>query len=318
MRSTALLTTSVGDYPKRSGKVRDIYDLGDRLLMVATDRISAYDVVMPNGIPDKGRVLTQISVFWFEMLQGITEHHLISASMKDLPEDAQDEELDGRFMICRKAAVVPIECVVRGYLAGSAWQEYKEKGTACGLPLPPKLKQCAALPEPIFTPATKAETGHDENISFQHACELVGEATMTALRDRSIAVYKMARDYATQRGIIVADTKFEWGRDADGKIILIDEVLTPDSSRFWPADTYKPGKDQPSFDKQFVRNHLDKIQFDRQPPAPPLPALIVRKTREKYIEAYTRLTGRKFPWDCPVRPRPGKRFSRLIQYPASF
>ncbi len=297
MKTTALLTTSIGSYPKRSGKVRDVYDLGENLLIVATDRISAFDVVMPNGIPDKGRVLTQISVFWLEMLADVTAHHLISASLKDLPEGIRDEELDGRFMICRKAKVVPIECVVRGYLAGSAWKEYQEKGTACGLALSEGLKQCSQLPEPIFTPSTKADVGHDENISFDQACQLVGTATMTAVRDRSLAVYKLAADFATQRGIILADTKFEWGFDAAGQLMLIDEVLTPDSSRFWPADTYKPGKDQPSFDKQYVRNYLDKIEFDRQPPGPLLPAVVVRKTREKYIEAYNRLTGQKFPWD---------------------
>lgn len=297
MKTTALLTTSIGSYPKRSGKVRDVYDLGENLLIVATDRISAFDVVMPNGIPDKGRVLTQISVFWLEMLADLTPHHLISASLKDLPADIQDEELDGRFMICRKAKVVPIECIVRGYLAGSGWKEYQEKGTACGIALPEGLKQCSQLPEPIFTPSTKADAGHDENISFEQACQLVGAETMTAVRDRSLAVYKLASDYAAQRGIILADTKFEWGFDAAGQLMLIDEVLTPDSSRFWPADTYKPGKDQPSFDKQYVRNYLDKIEFDRQPPGPLLPATVVRKTREKYIEAYNRITGQKFPWD---------------------
>lgn len=297
MKTTALLTTSIGSYPKRSGKVRDVYDLGENLLIVATDRISAFDVVMPNGIPDKGRVLTQISVFWLEMLADLTPHHLISASLKDLPADIQDEELDGRFMICRKAKVVPIECIVRGYLAGSGWKEYQEKGTACGIALPEGLKQCSQLPEPIFTPSTKADAGHDENISFDQACQLVGAETMTAVRDRSLAVYKLAADYAAQRGIILADTKFEWGFDAAGQLMLIDEVLTPDSSRFWPADTYKPGKDQPSFDKQYVRNYLDKIEFDRQPPGPLLPATVVRKTREKYIEAYNRITGQKFPWD---------------------
>ena len=297
MKTTALLTTSVGAYPKRSGKVRDVYDLGENLLIVATDRISAFDVVMPNGIPDKGRVLTQISLFWLEMLADITPNHLISASLKDLPEDVRDEELDGRFMICRKAKVVPIECIVRGYLAGSGWKEYQEKGTACGIALPKGLKQCSQLPEPIFTPSTKADAGHDENISFEQACRLVGADTAAAVRDRSLAVYKLAADYAAQRGIILADTKFEWGFDAAGQIMLIDEVLTPDSSRFWPADTYKPGKDQPSFDKQYVRNYLDKIEFDRRPPGPLLPALVVRKTREKYIEAYNRLTGQKFPWD---------------------
>ncbi len=298
MKTTALLTTSVSDAPKRSGKVRDIYDLGEHLLIVATDRISAYDVVMPNGIPDKGRILTQISLFWFEMLEQITPNHIVSGALKDLPEDCRSEELDGRFMLCRKCEVVPIECIVRGYLAGSGWREYKESQTVCGLPLPEKLKQGSELPEPIFTPSTKAEQGmHDENISFERACEVVGVETMTALRDKSIAIYSKARGYAAERGILLADTKFEWGRDADGELILIDEVLTPDSSRFWPADTYKPGKSQPSFDKQFVRDYLDKIKFDHQPPAPPLPGEIIQKTRAKYIEAYTRLTGEKFPWE---------------------
>ncbi|HAU37899.1 MAG TPA: phosphoribosylaminoimidazolesuccinocarboxamide synthase, partial [Phycisphaerales bacterium] len=279
------------------GKVRDIYELPDSLLLVATDRISAYDVVMPNGIPDKGRVLTQISLFWFELLKDVTPNHVISSSIKDLPEGADKEELEGRFMLCRKAKVVPIECVVRGYLAGSGWKEYQKSGTACGIALPPKLKQCSKLPEPIFTPATKAETGHDENIDFETACGIVGEELMTELRRRSIALYVRARDYAAEKGILVADTKFEWGTTPDGEILLIDECLTPDSSRFWPADTYKPGRDQKSFDKQFVRDYLDSIQFDRKPPAPPLPVEVVQKTREKYIEAYTRLTGQEFPWE---------------------
>lgn len=296
MKSMALLTTAVGNYPKRSGKVRDIYELPQRLLMVATDRISAYDVVMPNGIPDKGRVLTQISVFWFNLLEEVTANHLISADIEDLPAAIQSEELTGRFMLCRKADVVPIECVVRGHLAGSGWREYKTDGTVCGVKLPGKLKQGSELPEPIFTPATKAEEGHDENITFDRACDLVGSETMTELRDRSLAIYTKARQYAADRGIIVADTKFEFGRDENGKLMLIDEVLTPDSSRFWPADSYKPGKSQPSFDKQFVRDYLDKIKFDRTPPAPPLPPEVIHKTREKYIEAYTRLTGQDFPW----------------------
>ena len=297
MRSTALLTTAIGNYPKRSGKVRDIYELPEALLLVATDRISAYDVVMPNGIPDKGRVLTQISAFWFELLADITPNHLVSSSLRDLPEDCRDEEVDGRFMLCRKCQVVPIECVVRGYLAGSGWREYRESGTVCGIELPADLKQCAELPEPIFTPATKAEDGHDENISFQQACEMVGEDVAREVRDRSLAVYNRARVHAAERGILLADTKFEWGRDEDGRLLLIDEVLTPDSSRFWPADAYKPGRDQPSFDKQFVRDYLDKIKFDRTPPGPVLPAEIGQKTRTKYIEAYTRLTGADFPWE---------------------
>jgi phosphoribosylaminoimidazole-succinocarboxamide synthase len=297
MKSTALLTTEIGNYPKRSGKVRDIYELPDGLLLVATDRISAYDVVMPNGIPDKGRVLTQISAFWFNLLADLTPNHVLSVSLEDLPEDCRSEELDGRFMLCRKCRVVPIECVVRGYLAGSGWREYKADGTVCGIPLPDGLKQCQELPEPIFTPATKAESGHDENISFQRTCELVGEAVAGEIRDRSIAVYRRAREHAAERGILLADTKFEWGEDDGGRLILIDEALTPDSSRFWPADGYKAGRVQPSFDKQFVRDYLDKIKFDRTPPGPVLPAEIVQKTRAKYIEAYTRLTGHDFPWE---------------------
>ena len=296
MKTTALLTTSIENLPRRSGKVRDIYDLDQKLLIVATDRISAYDVVMPNGIPDKGRVLTQISAFWFDLLGDVTPNHVLSTDVADLPAGCSGEELDGRFMLCKKASVVPIECVVRGYLAGSGWREYKADGTVCGIPLPPKLKQCAELQEPIFTPATKAESGHDENISFEQGCQVVGEETMAAVRDRSIELYGRARVYAAERGIILADTKFEWGTADDGELILIDECLTPDSSRFWPADTYKPGRDQASFDKQFVRNYLDEISFDRTPPAPPLPAEIVQKTRDKYIEAYTRLTGLAFPW----------------------
>jgi phosphoribosylaminoimidazole-succinocarboxamide synthase len=299
MKSTALLTSSVGEYPKRSGKVRDIYDLGDAILLVATDRISAYDVVMPNGIPDKGRVLTQISAFWFNLLKDVIPNHLVSVTMKELPEALRDQqELDGRFMLCRKAEVVPVECVVRGYLAGSGWREYKESGTVCGVELPKKLKEASELPEPIFTPATKAEHGeHDENISFERSCEVVGEEIATKLRDAAIELYKRGRAYAAERGMILADTKFEFGKDENGELILVDECLTPDSSRFWPADVYKPGKSQPSFDKQFVRDYLDKIKFQRKPPAPPLPPEIVEKTREKYIEAYTRLTGQSFPWE---------------------
>ena len=296
MKSTALLTTSIGNYPKRAGKVRDIYELPDHLLIVATDRISAFDCVMPNGIPDKGRILTQISLFWFEMLESITPNHLVSGALKDLPEDIRSDEIDGRFMLCRKCDVVPIECIVRGYIAGSGWKEYKESQTVCGIQLPEKLKQCSELPEPIFTPSTKADQGHDENISFEKACELVGEELMTQLRDKSLAIYSKARDYAAERGIILADTKFEWGMDSDGQLTLIDEVLTPDSSRFWPADLYKPGKSQHSYDKQFVRDYLEKIKFDKTPPAPPLPSEIVQKTRAKYIEAFESLSEKTFPW----------------------
>jgi len=297
MKSTALLTTAIGNYPKRSGKVRDIYEMPDHLLIVATDRISAYDVVMPNGIPDKGRVLTQISAFWFNLLADLTPNHLVSTALDQLPDDCRSEELDGRVMLCRKCEVIPLECVVRGYLAGSGWREYKASQTVCGLELPADLKQCAELPGPIFTPATKAASGHDENISFERACQIVGEDVATELRDRSLAVYERGRGHAAEAGILLADTKFEWGRDEDGTLVLIDEVLTPDSSRFWPADTYKPGRDQPSFDKQFVRDYLDKVKFDRTPPGPVLPAEIVQKTRAKYIEAYTRLTGKDFPWE---------------------
>jgi phosphoribosylaminoimidazole-succinocarboxamide synthase len=297
MTQTAMMKTSIGNYPCRSGKVRDVYDLGDKLLIVATDRISAFDVVMPNGIPDKGRVLTQISLFWFNMLKDVTPNHVLSAAITDLPDDIREEELDGRFMLCRKAAVVPIECIVRGYLAGSGWKEYQKSGTVCGQKLPAGLKQCSELPEPIFTPSTKAQAGHDENISFSQACKLVGRDVMTTLRDRSIELYKQARCHAAGRGIILADTKFEWGKDDAGQIILVDECLTPDSSRFWPADGYKPGRDQPSFDKQFVRDYLDEIGFDHNPPGPILPAEIIQKTRAKYIEAYTLLTGQSFAWE---------------------
>ena len=298
MKSTALLTTAIGNYPKRCGKVRDLYDLSpDRLLIVATDRISAYDVVMANGIPDKGRVLTQISAFWFEQLADLAPNHLVSLRIDDLPDDCRSEELEGRFMLCRKASVVPIECVVRGYLAGSGWREYKQSGSICGVVLPEGLKQAAKLPEPIFTPSTKAQTGHDENITFAQACERVGPDVMRELSEKSLAIYQRASDLAAQRGIIIADTKFEFGQDESGQIILIDEALTPDSSRFWPADQHKPGREQHSFDKQFVRDYLDQIEFDRQPPGPMLPADIVQKTRAKYIEAYTRLTGRAFAWE---------------------
>ena len=298
MKTTALLSTSIDNYPLRAGKVRDVYDLGDKLLIVATDRISAYDVVMPNGIPDKGRILTQISSFWFDYLGDVVPNHLLTADFADLPEQFKEHvELEGRFMLCRKANVVPIECVVRGYLAGSGWREYGESGKVCGIPLPEGLKQGSELPEPIFTPATKAEQGeHDENISFEQACETQGEEMMTRLRDISIDLYTRGKKYAAGRGIILADTKFEFGLTEDGTLILIDEVLTPDSSRFWPVDLYKPGKSQPSYDKQFVRDYLDSIKFDRKPPAPPLPAEIVEKTRDKYIEAYTELTGQKFTW----------------------
>jgi len=279
----------------RRGKVRDVYDLGSRLLIVATDRISAYDVIMPTGIPDKGRILTGLSLFWFDFLSDVTPNHLITADVAEMGPEAQTQAdaLEGRTMLCRKADVFGVECVVRGYLAGSGWREYQAHGTVCGIELPGGLRQCDRLPEPIFTPATKAESGHDENISFEHAKEIIGDETATTLRDRSIAVYQKAADYARERGLILSDTKFEWG-EADGQIILVDEVFTPDSSRFWPADEYEPGHDQPSFDKQFLRNYLDTLDWDKTPPGPDLPDDIVVRTRAKYVEAYERLTGKTF------------------------
>jgi phosphoribosylaminoimidazole-succinocarboxamide synthase len=288
--------THLEGLPVRRGKVRDVYDLGDRLLIVATDRISAYDVIMPTPIPDKGRLLTGLSLWWFDFLADITPNHLITADVAKMPAavKAHADILRGRSMLCRKAKVFPVECVVRGYLAGSGWKEYQARGTVCGVKLPAGLKQCSPLPEPIFTPSTKAEAGHDENISFEQSCDAIGREAATTLRDRSIAVYKKAAEYARTRGIIIADTKFEWG-SADGRIILVDEVLTPDSSRFWPADGYEPGHDQPSFDKQFLRNWLDTLKdWNRTPPGPVLPADIVAGTRAKYVEAYEQMTGKKF------------------------
>lgn len=292
----ALLSTDLQGYPKRTGKVRDIYDLGDALLLVVSDRISAYDVIMPNGIPDKGKILTQISAFWFDLMKDIMPNHIISTDLADLPGDLKNHtELEGRFMLCKKCKVVPVECVVRGYLAGSGWKEYQESRTVCGIELPEGLKQCSELPEPIYTPATKAEQGeHDENVSFERACELEGEELITKLRDLSIQIYKKGREYAATKGIILADTKFEFGLDENGDIILIDEVLTPDSSRFWPADKYEAGRDQESYDKQFVRNYLDEIKFNRQAPGPVLPDDVVMNTRAKYVEAYEQLTGKAF------------------------
>jgi len=279
----------------RRGKVRDIYDLGGWLLIVATDRISAYDVVMPTGIPDKGKILTQLSLWWFDFLADVTANHVITGDVNEMPEPARAhaDVLEGRTMLGRKADVFPVECVVRGYLAGSGWREYQAEGTVCGLKLPAGLVQCASLSEPLFTPATKAASGHDENIGFDRVRETVGDEVARTLRDRSLAVYRKAADYARERGVIIADTKFEWG-EVDGEVILVDEVLTPDSSRFWPADTYEPGHDQPSFDKQFVRNYLDTLDWDKTPPGPELPDDIVAKTRARYIEAYERLTGKQF------------------------
>jgi phosphoribosylaminoimidazole-succinocarboxamide synthase len=291
----AVSQTSLPGLPVRRGKVRDIYDLGDRLLMVSTDRISAFDWVLPTPIPDKGRVLTQISAFWFDHLK--TEHHLLSLDLGEivLPDEAARPSLVGRSMIVRKCQVVPIECVVRGYLDGSGWKEYQQNGQVCGIPLPAGLKQCSKLDQPIFTPATKEETGHDINISFEQMVEIVGAELAEELRHRSIDIYQRGAEYARSKGILIADTKFEWGL-VDGQLILIDEVLTPDSSRFWPADRYEPGHGQPSFDKQFVRDHLTATGWDKNSPPPELPPEIVDKTREKYIEAYEQLTGQAFAW----------------------
>ncbi|HHK40837.1 MAG TPA: phosphoribosylaminoimidazolesuccinocarboxamide synthase [Planctomycetaceae bacterium] len=294
MTSAALLETSLSQYPVHRGKVRDIYDLGDRLLLVSTDRISAYDWVLPTGIPDKGRVLTQISDFWFDWL-GVP-HHKLTTSLDELELSGDDRAmLEGRSMIVRKCDVVPIECVVRGYLEGSGWREYQESRTICSIPLPEGLRRGDRLPELIFTPATKEESGHDINISFEGMVERIGFETADALRQRSLDIYRRASEYAAQKGIIIADTKFEWGW-FDDELILIDEVLTPDSSRFWPADAWSPGGAQPSFDKQFVRDWLSETDWDKNSPPPALPEEIVERTRAKYIEAYERLTERSFTW----------------------
>jgi phosphoribosylaminoimidazole-succinocarboxamide synthase len=283
----------------RSGKVRDIFDLGDALLLVASDRISAFDVIMPNGIPRKGEVLTQISHFWFEKFASLVPNHLLRSANQPLGVPAlaglpaaQLADLQRRSMIVKKAKPLAIECIVRGYLSGSGWKEYKQSQTVCGIKLPGGLTESAELPEPIFTPSTKAEAGHDENISFEQAQKIVGTDLATQARDLSLKIYKAGRDYARQRGIIIADTKFEFGQ-SDGKLILIDEVMTPDSSRFWPADQYQPGRGQPSFDKQFVRDYLETLDWNKTPPGPKLPDDVVTKTSAKYLEAYERLTGKK-------------------------
>jgi phosphoribosylaminoimidazole-succinocarboxamide synthase len=278
----------------KSGKVREVFDLGDRLLFVASDRISAFDVIMPNGIPRKGEVLTQISYFWFVQTESFQPNHLLSHANDPLPENLKPfaDKIARRSMIVKKAQPLAIECVVRGYLAGSGWKEYQKTQTVCGIKLPAGLKESSELPEPIFTPATKAETGHDENISFDEARKIVGGEIAEQARASSLKIYNFARDYARKRGIIIADTKFEFGL-FDGKLILIDEVLTPDSSRFWPADKYQPGRGQPSFDKQFVRDYLETLDWNKTPPGPKLPDDVVAKTSATYLEAYERLTGEK-------------------------
>jgi len=278
-----------------SGKVRDVYRVGaDRLLFVASDRISAFDYVLATGIPQKGRVLTQLSLFWFEFLKDIVPNHLVTADVSRYPAEVRpyDDQLRGRSMLVQRAEMFSVECVVRGYLSGSGWKKYKTSGSVCGIKLPAGLRESDELPEPIFTPATKATTGHDENISFEHMTQLVDPEDAHQLRDLSLAIYKKATDYARQKGIIIADTKFEFGRTAAG-ITLADEVLTPDSSRFWPADKYEPGQPQESFDKQYVRDYLEEIRWKKHPPAPALPPEVARKTSEKYIEAYRQLTGRE-------------------------
>ncbi|HUT91203.1 MAG TPA: phosphoribosylaminoimidazolesuccinocarboxamide synthase [Thermoguttaceae bacterium] len=293
MSRAVVLETSIPGLPVKRGKVRDIYDLGNRLLLVSTDRISAFDWVLPTGIPDKGRVLTRIAAFWFDLLE--EPHHLITTNVDqmDLPAGADRRMLAGRSSLVRKTEVVPIECVVRGYLAGSGWKEYTESGTVCGIPLPDGLAESSRLDDPVFTPATKATTGHDENISFERMADTVGDDLADELCRRSIEIFRRGADYALERGIIIADTKFEWGQ-VDGQLILIDEVLTPDSSRFWPANQYRPGRSQPSFDKQFVRDWLSGTDWDKNSPPPALPDDIVAKTRQKYIDAYERLTGQAF------------------------
>jgi phosphoribosylaminoimidazole-succinocarboxamide synthase len=295
MAATPLLQSHVHGVPCRRGKVRDVYDLGDKLVIVATDRISAFDWVLPTGIPDKGRVLTQLTLFWLEYLK--VPNHLLATDVKQMgPAFAERTEvLTGRSMLVRKAKVVPVECVARGYLAGSGWKEYRRDSKVCGVPLLSGLQESQQLPEPIFTPATKEETGHDINIPFEQMAEIAGKTVAEELRRRSLEVYGKAAQYAQGRGIIIADTKFEWGQLPNGELILIDEVLTPDSSRFWPRDQYRPGTSPPSFDKQFVRDWLETTGWDKNSPPPAAPADVVAKTREKYLEAYERLTGKKLP-----------------------
>lgn len=274
------------------GKVRDIYDLGEHLLFVATDRISAFDCILATGIPQKGRVLTQISVFWFRLLRDLIPNHLLTANFDEYPDPLKKYRgrLEGRSMIVRKANMIPVECVARGYLSGSGWKEYRASGTVCGVRLPAGLSESARLPEPIFTPATKAQSGHDENVPFDHVVSSVGADLAARLRDKTLAIYKRAAEYARERGLILADTKFEFGF-IGGELVLADEVLTPDSSRYWPADRYASGGPQQSFDKQFVRDYLETLNWNKQPPAPALPPDIVEKTKQKYLEAYERLTG---------------------------
>jgi phosphoribosylaminoimidazole-succinocarboxamide synthase len=294
--ANVILQTSIPGADAHHGKVRDIYDLGDKLIIAASDRLSAFDVIMTTGIQYKGEVLTKISKFWFEFLKDTIENHLISDDVAEFPAPFCDfpDQLAGRSMLITKTKVLPVECIVRGYITGSGWKEYQKQGTVCGIKLPEGLKQCEKLPEPIFTPSSKAELGaHDENISYEECVNTIGAEAAEYVKQKSLEIFIKASEYAESKGIILADTKFEWGV-IDGKIILIDEVLTPDSSRFWPADKYEAGRDQESYDKQFVRNYLEDINFDKSGPGVPLPEDISQKTAEKYIEAYEKLTGQKF------------------------
>ncbi|OAG28453.1 phosphoribosylaminoimidazolesuccinocarboxamide synthase [Thermodesulfatator autotrophicus] len=283
----------------KRGKVRDIYDLGDKLLLVATDRISAFDVIMPNPIPGKGIILTQISLFWFDFLADLLPNHLITAKVEEFPEECQPyaEELRGRSMLVKKTKPLPVECIVRGYLTGSGLKEYLKTGQVCGIKLPPGLREADKLPEPIFTPSTKAEEGHDVNITFEQCAELIGKDLAEKVKGLSLAIYQKAAPYAEEKGIIIADTKFEFGL-LNGELLLIDEVLTPDSSRFWPKEDYQPGRPQKSFDKQFLRDWLEKIGWNKEPPAPELPPDIIKKTQERYLEAYRRITGKELVFDA--------------------
>ncbi|MBZ5582609.1 MAG: phosphoribosylaminoimidazolesuccinocarboxamide synthase [Acidobacteriia bacterium] len=293
-RAVILETDLPGLKRHARGKVRDIYELGENLLIVATDRISAFDYILPTGIRDKGRVLTQLSIFWFDFLRDVTPTHFLTARVDHYPDPLPQfrDQLEGRSMLVKRARMIEIECVARGYLSGSGWKEYCEQGTVCGIQLPPGLRESEKLPEPIFTPASKAQTGHDENISFERVVSLVGDALARRLRDLTLEIYIRAARYAEGKGILIADTKFEFGFVGD-ELVLGDEVLTPDSSRFWPADTYAPGGPQFSFDKQFVRDYLESIRWNKQPPAPPLPGEVASNTSEKYRQAYAALTGRE-------------------------
>ena len=300
--SSTLSHTSIPGLPLwRRGKVRDVYDLGDRLLIVATDRISAFDVVLPTPIPAKGTVLTQLSRFWFDLLAGVVPSHVVAAEVDAYPRElhAARDQLEGRSMLVRKTEPFPVECVARGYLVGSGWKDYQRTGAVCGISLPPGLRESDRLEQPLFTPSTKAETGHDENISFEQMSALVGAGRAAELRDVTLELYRRAQAHAEGRGIILADTKLEFGT-SEGRIVWIDEAFTPDSSRFWPRDSYQPGRAQPSFDKQYVRDYLETLDWDKRPPGPPLPDDVVTCTRDKYLEAYARLTG------TPLGSRPAE------------